>query len=221
MNSQHKIKIWDISVRIFHWTTSGLISYQLFTGLSKEGPSDTHITIGYCVLGLVLFRMLWGFWGSITARFSSFLKSPSSIINYFIKNQRTKPTFGHNPLGGYAVAAMILSIVVQVTSGLFCDDDLMLSGAFSHLTSDGFTSAANLVHAINSKVLLALILIHLAAITWYQLVKKQNLIKPMVTGYSTDTKITPGGREVKEQPKRAFFLAAASALIVILLIYTQ
>jgi cytochrome b len=218
VNSNHKTKIWDVSVRIFHWTLTGLISYQLFTSLSENGPSDVHLTIGYCILGLVLFRIFWGFWGSETARFSNFLKSPSSIVDRILRNRSKESTLGHNPLGGYSVLAMILGISVQVISGLFCDDDLMLSGAFSQTTSDGFTSTANLVHAINSKVLLVLICIHVTAIGWYQLIKKQNLIKPMIVGHSTDITLRAGTAQVKERPKRALLLAVFCALIVISLV---
>ncbi|MBA4739842.1 MAG: cytochrome b/b6 domain-containing protein [Burkholderiales bacterium] len=221
MNPNYKTKIWDTSVRIFHWTITVLLGYQLITGLSENGPSDLHVTIGYCILGLVLFRIFWGFWGSITARFSNFLKSPIAVVKYVTSEQAADSAPGHNPLGGYSVIAMILSLVIQVTSGLFCDDDLLLSGGLSHLASDSFTSVANLIHAINSKVLLILIFIHVTAIVWYQLVKKQNLIRPMIVGYSTDKKVSPDKFQINEHPKRAFIIAIFCALSVIFLISWQ
>ena len=140
------------------------------------------------------------------------------MVNHVLKSRLKESTFGHNPLGGYSVLAMILAISVQVISGLFCDDDLMLSGAFSQATSDSFTSTANLVHAINSKVLLMLICIHVTAIGWYQLIKKENLIKPMIVGHSSDIPTSTETYQVKERPKRALLLAAFCALTVILLV---
>ena len=113
---------------------------------------------------------------------------------------------------------MVFSIIIQVSSGLFCDDDVMFSGAFSDLVSDDLTSVANQIHTVNSKILLLLVSAHLIAISWYTLFKKQNLVTPMITGYSSAIKINNEVSQVNEHPKRALLFAIISAGVTIILI---
>lgn len=175
--------------------------------------------VGYCVCGLILFRILWGFWGSLTARFSDFIKSPNTVISYILTDSgASKRSSGHNPIGGYSVVLMILSIIIQVSSGLFCDDGVMLSGAFSDLVSEDLTSVANQIHTVNAKVLLLLVFAHLIAISWYTMLKKQNLVTPMITGYSSEIKTNNEVRQVNEHPKRAILFAVISVGVTIILI---
>ena len=214
-----KIKVWDTSTRLFHWSIAILITYQLVTGHSEEGPSESHLIVGYCVCGLIVFRILWGFWGSVPARFSEFIKSPITVIRYILSGSDvSNHSVGHNPTGGYSVVLMVFSIIIQVSSGLFCDDDVMFSGAFSDLVSDDLTSVANQIHTVNSKILLLLVSAHLIAISWYTLFKKQNLVTPMIIGYSSEIKMNNEVRQVNEHPKRALLFAIISVGVTIILI---
>ena len=175
--------------------------------------------MGYCVCGLILFRILWGFWGSVPARFSEFIKSPITVIRYILSGSDvSNHSVGRNPTGGYSVVLMVFSIIVQVSSGLFCDDDVMFSGVFSDLISDDLTSVANQIHTVNSKILLLLISAHLIAICWYTLFKKQNLVTPMIIGYSSEIKMNNEVRQVNEHPKRALLFAIISVGVTIILI---
>jgi cytochrome b len=139
---------------------------------------------GYAILTLVVFRIIWGFIGTPTARFSNFLAGPRAVLRYVrsLLGAQPEQVIGHNPLGGWSVLAMLISILVQAISGLFADDEIMTTGPLWKFVSNDTASVFNLIHETNAVVLLTLICIHLAAILFYLLRKKENLIKPMFTG---------------------------------------
>jgi cytochrome b len=176
------VPVWDIPVRLFHWTLVLLIA---FSWLSSEMDWMTwHMYSGYTILTLILFRILWGFVGSTHARFSDFIYGPRALIAY-IKTlpSRTAAKFaGHNPLGGISVVLILLCVLAQAGTGLFANDDIINEGPlFKHITkelSDWLTT----IHKYNFNVLLALIGVHVAAVLYYLIYKSENLVKPMFTG---------------------------------------
>lgn len=176
------VPVWDIPVRLFHWTLVLLIA---FSWLSSEMDWMTwHMYSGYTILTLILFRILWGFVGSTHARFSDFIYGPRALIAY-IKTlpSRTAAKFaGHNPLGGISVVLILLCVLAQAGTGLFANDDIINEGPLvKHVTkelSDWLTT----VHKYNFNLLLALIGVHVAAVLYYLIYKSENLIKPMFTG---------------------------------------
>ncbi len=176
------VPVWDIPVRLFHWTLVLLIA---FSWLSSEMDWMTwHMYSGYTILTLILFRILWGFAGSTHARFSDFIYGPRALIGY-IKTlpSRTAAKFaGHNPLGGISVVLILLCVLTQAGTGLFANDDIINEGPLvKHVTkelSDWLTT----IHKYNFNVLLALIGVHITAVLYYLFWKSENLIKPMFTG---------------------------------------
>lgn len=117
MNNQSTVQVWDILVRIFHWS---LVAAFVVAYLTSEEENPLHVYSGYVVLGLIVFRLLWGFVGSKYARFSNFVYSPSEVIRY-VKNARSgqNPRYlGHNPLGGWMIMAMLITLFVVTLSGL-------------------------------------------------------------------------------------------------------
>lgn len=171
------VRIWDLPTRLFHWLLAALIAFSWW---AHEDHLNWHRMSGYAIAGLLVFRLWWGIAGSSTARFSGFLKGPRSILAYVKGGEPGAP--GHNPLGGWSVAAMLLVLVAQVGLGLFAIDQDGFDGGplTKYLDFDGGRLVAE-IHGILFNVLLGLIVLHLAAIGWYA-ARKKNLIGPMITG---------------------------------------
>jgi cytochrome b len=177
------IAIWDLPVRVVHWGFVILIPALWWTG--EEGYLDQHKLIGYTMLALVAFRILWGLIGSTTARFSSFVTGPSRLLGYLrgLSGEAAAPVVGHNPLGALSVVALLLLLAAQVSAGLFAQDvDGIESGPLSYLVSYDTADAAREWHHFLFNVLLALIAVHVAAVLFYLIVKRNNLVGPMITG---------------------------------------
>jgi cytochrome b len=143
---------------------------------------DWHYRSGLVVTGLLVFRILWGFVGSDTARFGQFLRGPVAIRAYLRGQLPQRP--GHNPLGGWSVLALLLVLVTQVTTGLFSVDvDGMESGPLSYLLDFDQGRIAAEIHEVSFNLLLALVALHLLAIAYHLVFKRHNLTRAMVTGY--------------------------------------
>lgn len=169
--------IWDLPTRLFHWLLAALVAFSWW---SHHDHLDWHRISGFTIAGLLVFRLWWGVAGSSTARFSGFIKSPGAILAYLKGEAPGAP--GHNPLGGLSVAAMLLALVGQVILGLFSvDEDGFESGPLAKYVSFDAGRAAAGAHEIVFNILLGLIVLHLLAIGWYA-VRKRNLIGPMITG---------------------------------------
>lgn len=172
------VRVWDLPVRLFHWAIVLLIPALWWT--AENDRLDLHILLGEVMLGLILFRLLWGVLGSSTARFASFVKGPVAVLRYLRGGGRA---FGHNPAGGWSVVAMLLVLVTQIGLGLFAiEEDALYEGPLSHLVSYETARVLADRHEMMFNVLLALIALHVLAVLYYLLVKRDNLVTPMVTG---------------------------------------
>lgn len=192
-----KGRIWDLPVRLFHLVLIILVSISIYTGLTggfKE--MDYHMLSGYGILGLVIFRVFWGFSGSHHARFINFI-SIRKLVPYArtLLDRDSPAAKGHNPLGGLSVIAMLISLLVQATTGLFANDDIMLEGPLVHLVSDDTSNLMTEIHEINIVVLYVLLGLHLFAIGFYEIYKRERLILSMITGKKSvpeETGANPG-----------------------------
>ena len=173
------VRIWDLPVRLFHWAIVLLVPALWAT--HEWEMLDTHILLGEIMLGLVLFRLTWGVIGASTARFANFVRGPAAVLRY-LKGQ-SGTTLGHTPLGALSVVAMLALLSVQVGLGLFVsDEDGLNTGPLSHLVSYDSARTVAARHETMFWILLAVIVLHVAAILFYLLVRRNNLIGPMVTG---------------------------------------
>ncbi len=169
--------VWDLPTRLFHWLLAALI---LFSWWSRHDHLDWHRLSGFAIAGLLVFRLWWGVAGGATARFAGFLKGPRGVWAYLRGGGHAG--VGHNPLGGWSVAAMLLALMVQVGLGLFSvDQDGFESGPLARYVSFDAGRAAAGAHEVVFNILLALIVLHLAAVGWYA-VGGRNLVGPMITG---------------------------------------
>ena len=174
--------VWDSFIRGYHWLQAFTIGGLWYTG--TEGLMDWHFSLAYFLLALVTTRLVWGVFGSETAQFRSFVRSPKTVLHYLstsIRGEKSKTSVGHNPAGAYMVVAFMLLLATQLTTGLFANDDIISEGPFAYLVSGETSSLLTEIHAINFDILLGAIGLHLTAIAVY-LLRKENLITPMLTG---------------------------------------
>jgi cytochrome b len=144
-----------------------------------------HFYLGYWTIGLLVFRILWGFFGPRHARFSSFIHRPSAVWLYLrnVFNKGSPRSIGHNPVGGLMVLLMLLLVAVQAGTGLFTTDDVVWAGPYNSAVSSSMASTLSTIHNINFNIILGVVVLHVAAILFYALYKKQNLVVPMVHGH--------------------------------------
>ena len=167
-------------MRIVHWSFVALLPALWWTAETRQ--MDLHFTLGLTMLGLVVFRLAWGVFGSSTARFKQFVTGPGAILRY-LKTSDDAPHIGHNPLGALSVVALLALLGLQVGLGLFAQDtDAVSSGPLNHLVSWDAATAASDAHGIVFNVLLAIIALHVAAILFYRFVRKNDLVTPMING---------------------------------------
>jgi cytochrome b len=176
------IKVWDLPVRLFHWLMVVLIAAAW--GTQELGLMDWHMRVGWTILTLVLFRVGWGFVGSDTARFSRFLRSPLAAFRHLarLRQREADREIGHNAAGGWMVLVMLVLIGVQGGTGLFANDDSDTEGPLMHLVGKSRSDWLSHIHSINFNLIEAVIVLHVLAILAYAVLKRQNLVRPMVTG---------------------------------------
>jgi cytochrome b len=178
------VKVWDIPTRLFHWVLVVLVIISITTAKSGPTAMDYHEWCGVTILILVLFRIAWGFIGGQASRFKAFVRGPLAVRHHVgsLFRRDSAPHLGHNPLGGWSVILLLAALLIQAGSGLFANDDILTEGPLydwvSKETSDWLTG----IHHINKYILFALIAIHVGAIVFYLVYKKDNLIDPMISG---------------------------------------
>ena len=171
--------IWDAPTRLFHWLLVMLIAFSWWSAEARR--MDWHRYSGYAILGLLVFRIFWGFTGASTARFAGFVRSPAATVRYLRGDEPAGA--GHNPLGAWSVLAMLALLVLQVGLGLFAVDvDGFESGPLSDRVSFEAGRQAAAWHHLAFNALLALIALHVVAIAAYLVFRGKNLVGPMITG---------------------------------------
>lgn len=179
MNSK-RIRLWDLPTRLFHWLLVLSVSAAIISAQIGGNLIEWHGKIGLFIVGLITFRLLWGLLGSTYARFAQFFPSPAKVKIYLRGEWRA---LGHNPLGAFSVFGLLGLLAFQAISGLFSNDDITFYGPLFDLVSKNMSNKLTNLHQLASNLLYVLIALHLAAIAFYGHVKKDNLIKPMITGW--------------------------------------
>lgn len=179
MNSQ-RIRLWDLPTRLFHWLLVLAVIAAVVSGQIGGKLMDLHGQIGLAIVGLIAFRVVWGFAGSTYARFAQFFPTPARIRIYLKGEWRG---LGHNPLGGLSVFSLIFLLTVQVASGLFANDDIAFVGPLHELIDKSLSDRLSGIHHLVSNVLIILVILHVGAVIFHGRVKKDDLVKPMLTGW--------------------------------------
>jgi cytochrome b len=183
IGSARRVRVWDVPTRLAHWSLAGLFAFSWWS--ANNHHMDYHRYSGYTLLGVLVFRVYWGLVGSHTARFARFVKGPRAIWGYLRAGLR-HPVPGHNPLGALSVLALLGVLLSQVVLGLFSVDvDGLESGPLSTFVSFDVGRACAHAHHVVFDVLAALIALHLTAILFYWIIKRDNLVRPMLTGWKS------------------------------------
>jgi cytochrome b len=182
--SAKSLRVWDLPTRVFHWVLLTLVVFCVVSAKIGGNWTPWHMRAGYAVLALVAFRIVWGFIGSDTARFTHFVRSPFAVFRYFRDSWRGKAgaEVGHNPAGAYSVLLLLTVLFVQAVTGLFIDDEIANQGPLYAKVSSDVVSWATRIHHWNEKVLYGVVGIHVVAILVYVFGKRETLVKPMLTG---------------------------------------
>jgi len=176
------VRVWDLPLRLFHWLLVACLIGSFVTIKVGGSWTDWHFRFGYTALTLIVFRILWGFVGPRYARFSSFIFSPTAVFAYLRNGAHAPRTLGHSPLGSLSVFALLAAVGVQALAGLFTSDDISSEGPLARLVSSAAVGRASALHHINELVILGLVGLHIAAIVFYRVVRRQSLVKPMIVG---------------------------------------
>jgi cytochrome b len=178
--SLQRVRVWDLPLRLSHWLLAACLVGSFVT--IKAGWMDWHFRFGYSALTLVVFRVLWGFAGPRYARFSSFVFGPAALLAYLRGAPHAPRTLGHTPLGSLSVFALLAIVAIQAGAGLFTSDDIASEGPLARLVSNAFVEQAGWLHHFNEPVVLSLVALHLLAIVFYRVFRRQPLVKSMVVG---------------------------------------
>jgi cytochrome b len=216
-SAPQRVTVWDLPTRLFHWLLVAFVGTSFVTAEIGGNAMQIHEWNGFVILSLLLFRVGWGLFGSRPSRFSDFVRGPKAVLAYAtgLLRKESPSYFGHNPLGGWSIVAMLLVLFIQAGTGLFANDDIMTEGPLyswvSKATSDFITD----IHQWNQGVIVALVAIHIFAILFYLFVKRENLVTPMITGFR------PWVGTVEEAPGRtwaAVVIAGIAGVAVYLLV---
>jgi cytochrome b len=212
--ANEKRLVWDLPLRLFHWLFSISILASWYTAEVDE--MEIHFWLGYFMIGLILFRLVWGFIGPRHARFSSFLKRPPAIWLYArsIGRGEHPQSIGHNPLGGLMVIAMLILAGAQAATGLFATDDIIWAGPYNPAVSGETAETLTSFHHFNFNVILGAIVLHLIAIAFYAFAKRHYLVPPMLHGMKLATVVPEHEAIASSQGLKALIVAAVSAAAV-------
>jgi cytochrome b len=211
----YRVRVWDLPTRLFHWLLVACVAGLIATGYIGGAWMDWHARIGYAVLTLLLFRIAWGFVGGHWSQFRAFLYHPGSVVAYLRGRAHPDHLVGHNPLGAGSVFAMLLVLLAQVATGLVGDDEIAFTGPLNRFVSTSKGLAATWYHkAVGQWLLVGLIVLHLAAIAFYRLRRRQNLVRPMIVGDKELAAPAPSSRDDLGSRAMAFVIAVLAAALV-------
>jgi cytochrome b len=179
------VRVWDLPTRLFHWLLAGCVIASIISARIGGNAMAWHFRIGYVVFTLLAFRVLWGLVGGRWSRFASFAYAPRTVLRYLRGDSRPRDQHdvGHSPLGALSVFGLLALLALQVGTGLFADDEIANTGPLIRYVSDATSHALTRWHkGYGQWSIIALVVLHVAAILYYLLARRRNLVRPMVTG---------------------------------------
>jgi cytochrome b len=209
------VRVWDFPTRLFHWLTVVLVAGAYVT--QRFNWIDLHVQFGETLLALVLFRLLWGCFGSETARFRSFVASPAAAFQHLRHVLRREPDtqVGHNAAGGWMVLLLLALLLVETLTGIYVYNEVSDEGPLSAIVPAAVANAISWLHAFGWDLIFAAVVLHVCAIAVYGIAKGHNLIGPMLTGRK---RLPAAVRAPSRAPLwLAVLLLGCSALVVALL----
>ena len=214
MTTQHLI--WDLPLRLFHWLLVLTFAGMWLTAELGSEYMQYHVYCGYFMLFLLTFRVIWGIFGTTHSRFVSFFPTVARLKNYLKPdtNMNYQEPAGHNPLGAIMVFLMLILLITQAVSGLFITDDVFTSGPYNGVLASELEKLCGQLHNICFTLLQVCIALHLAAMVFYKIIKKKNLVKPMITGKKSSDDADKAEAVKHSKLILAFIVAIAVAAFV-------
>jgi len=211
----HPVRIWDLPTRLFHWLLAASVIGLIVTGSVGGAWMNWHMRLGYVVLTLLLFRLVWGLIGGRWSRFASFVYSPGALLRHLRGQSPTTHTAGHSPLGALSVFALLLILLAQVGTGLISDDEIATAGPLVRFVSGDLVTAATGYHKeVGKLIIFALVGLHVLAILVYRLVKREALTRAMVTGDKHLPEAVPASRDTAGTRAVALVVLIGAGLLV-------
>ena len=176
--------VWDLPLRVFHWSLVLCFVGSYVTAKLGFDYRQQHFWFGYTLMGLLIFRLMWGVVGTRHARFSTVFTALGRVRQYVrnLSAGNESSAAGHNPLGALSVIALLVLLILQVVSGLFMDDDILYAGPWMHTVSGDIQDIMETIHTTAVNALLALVVLHLVAVAYYSLIRRKKIIGAMITG---------------------------------------
>jgi cytochrome b len=204
------VRIWDLPTRLFHWALAALVVASFVTGKTGGNALAWHMWSGYAILTLVVFRILWGLAGDRYALFGSFAPSPRATLRYLRSGARSA---GHSPLGAWSVYALLAALLVQASTGLFANDAIFTEGPLAKMVSGATSDALTRIHLRNEWVIVTLVALHLAAVAFYALIRREDLVGPMFVGDKSALAAAPARDDPAIRLRALILFACAAALV--------
>jgi cytochrome b len=214
----YPVHVWDLPTRLFHWLLVLLVILSFITGKVGGTVMQYHEWIGVTILVLVFFRVLWGAIGGTQSRFVNFVRGPRKVFEYArtLLGGEPKHYLGHNPLGAWSIIAMLAALAIQAGTGLFANDDILTEGPLFQLVSKDTSDWLTRIHLVNQNILIGLVVLHIGAVAFYLVVKRENLVLPMITGRKNWYEAVDA---LEGSLGKAALLAAILAVVVYFMIY--
>lgn len=212
-----RVRVWDLPTRLFHWLLAACVVASVVSAKVGGAAMEWHLRLGYTILALLVFRLLWGLVGGHWSRFTRFVYSPRALLRYLTGRARDDDHFevGHSPTGALAVFGLMAILLVQVATGLVADDEIANTGPLIRFVSGSTSSLATGWHkGWGQWTVVGLVALHVAAIVFYLVKKRQNLVGPMVSGDKLLPEGVPASGDGAGTRTFAAVLLAASGLAV-------
>jgi cytochrome b len=212
------VRVWDLPTRLFHWLLASAVIFSVVSAKIGGAAMEWHFRSGFLVLALLLFRLVWGLVGGHYSRFANFIYSPMTVLRYLRGQVRPGEHLdvGHNPLGSLSVFALLGVLALQVGTGLFADDEIASVGPLNKFVTSAQAALATGWHKQWGQwLIILLVATHIAAIVFYLLVKKLNLVRPMLSGDKTLPATAPASRDAGGSRLMALAIAALSVVVAV------
>lgn len=211
MTTPLTVRIWDLPTRIFHWTLAASVIALVITAKVGGNAMEWHLRLGHLVLALLVFRIVWGFIGGRWSRFVAFVYRPARLVRYLRGTPHPDDSVGHSPLGALSVFALLAVLAAQVSTGLLSDDEIAFAGPLTRFVSNAAVGQATGYHKeIGQYLVMGLVALHVLAIVFYVLGRKQRLVRPMLHGDKVFTAPVTASRDDMMTRAAALFVLAMS-----------
>jgi cytochrome b len=210
------VRVWDLPTRLFHWVLALAVVGSVVTAKIGGNATVWHFRLGYLVLGLLLFRLVWGVVGGHWSRFATFVRGPGTVLRYLRGQARPDEHLdvGHNPLGAGSVIALLTILAVQVGTGLIADDEIASVGPLNRFVDTATGLAATAWHKTGGQWIIGLVALHIAAIVFYKVRHGKDLVGPMLRGDKQMAEDAPASADDARARLKAVVIAVVVAVAV-------